>query len=99
MILETIFLWTGWVLLMLIMMACVVGLLYWVSNKLFYQWITFKSLIYVVMSETRMYKKNKDLLNQIDFRLGRQWYITLKGKSYLWEIVKVEDKNDTRKKN
>jgi len=92
MILETIFVWTGWVLLMLIMMAGIVGLLYWVSNKLFYQWITFKSLIYVVMSETRMYKKNKNLLNQIDFRLGRQWWINLKGKSYLWEIVKIEDK-------
>lgn len=88
---ETIALWLGYFGLITIGISIFAILWYYIIHHFYNTRIEIKAIAYALASNLKMVEQNKELKNQIDMRVGRQWYIKYDGKTYLWKCVEVKE--------
>jgi hypothetical protein len=92
MTLESVFIWTGFIFLMTILILGIVLGWTFIFDRLYNRRIEWKAIAYAVASNMKNYRKNKDITNQLTMEVGREWYIWYGGKNYRWKCIEVEDR-------
>lgn len=92
MILETIFIWVGFITLLFVCLFIIVLINYLIVTKYCGGFIEWKALAYAISSNMKKYKENKDIVSRTNLKVGRKWWIRYKGKDYLFECVRMEER-------
>jgi hypothetical protein len=86
MILETIFLWSGGLLLISVVITGLVFLWSWLFDKLFYNVrFSIKAIFYDLV-----YNGINKMPKDMELKLGTEWHMRYKDKVYTYKIIKEE---------
>ena len=83
---DIISLWIGRIMLGTILFLLFSVACYYIIGNFTERYIEVKAIAYALLSNLKNIK-NKGLSSKANIRVGRKWYVTLKGKTYLWECT------------
>ena len=86
---DIIALWLGRIILGTILLFVFSLMWYFIIKHTYNRHIEIKALAFAIASNMKMYKKNKyeKVIKQTRMRVGTKWWVTYKGKNYLWECI------------
>ena len=91
MIIDTFSLLVGRIIIGTVLLLGLSIAWYYIIRNFSQHYLEVKALSYAIGSNLKHVKK-QGLSSKIDMRVGREWFITYKNKTYLWRCVEVKER-------